>query len=327
MKTKVLVSTAIVFSICCSTAMAQWPHNTYANDTGWEVEFGTRILDRPGTENNISLVTTVPTNVTVFTGNDASKLGTAAGADFRFLKRTCYEGSWELRGFYNQWDNFQSRTGNLRAPLFTPPLLPAQSRPDRFDYFYESRLFSLELNYKKSIKPGVTWMCGPRYVSLEENVNIDSNFITPLVPAFAFNLASITTTENVMPGIGIGLEFRRPIVRELFFIGSIKGTALANFVSTNTTTTGTVIGGPPVSATIFDDSTTEFAGIGELSARLHYDISPGTISMYAGYEAMWLDGVALAPGQLLTTVAPPAFLNNKTTAFAHGLALGALIRY
>ena len=307
--------------------MAQWPHNTYGNKNPWEIEIGTRILDRPTDVQNINLVTTVPTNVVVFTGEDATDLDVSTGVDFRFLKRTCYDGSWEVRGFFNQWENFESRVGNLRTPFFTPAILPFGSNPDQFDYLYESNLFSLELNYKKALHPGFTVTMGPRWVSLEEQVNINSNFVNPFIAGFAFDLDTVTQVDNQMPGLGIGMEIRRPVLRQLFFVGAVKGAVLANFISTSTITQGTVLGGNTVSTTIFDDSRTNLAGIGEISARLHYDIAPGNVSCYCGYEAMWLDGVGVAPGQLLAAFSTPVQIDATTTVFIHGLSLGMLIRY
>ncbi len=333
MKSKMLATLAIAMMICCGTAQAQWPNNTYGNPIGWEVEVGTRLMERPGTDNAFPLVTLEPTLVTAFDGEDASDLDFSAGVDFRFLKSTDYGTAWEIRGFFNNWDNFESRFGTLSAPAFTPAALPAGSFPSTFDYLYESELFSLELNYRTSIRPGITAYIGPRFAYLNEDVVIDSTFNSPPIPpaVFQFDLESITRTTNRLPGLGIGLEFRRPLLRDLFFVGNIRGAVLANFASTRTETNGTpVVGGaagPTVNALIFEDTATNVAGIGEVGGRLHWDIAPGTVSLYAGYEAIWLDGVGLGPTQLLESVSPPVSLNTSTTAVSHGLVFGSLIRF
>lgn len=327
MKSKVLAIAATICMLCCGTATAQWPHNTYGNKNQWEVEVGTRILDRPTTDVLFSLVSVVPTNVPVFNTQDAADLDTSAGADFRFLKRTCYDGAWEVRGTVDSWDNFESRSGVLSSPLFTPVALPGGSRLIQFDYEYSSTVFSLELNCKRAVRPGLTFLIGPRYVDMSEQIDINSTFDNPGIPGFLLNLDTVTEADNHMPGLGFGLELRRPLTRQIFFVGAVKGAILANFASTSTVTTSTLIGGLPVATTVFDDSGTHAAGIGEINARLHYDIAPGTVSAYCGYEAIWMDGVAVAPAQLLETVAPPISLNTSTTTFAHGLACGLMFRY
>ncbi len=309
--------------------MAQWPQYTYGDQNIWEVEVGTRILDRPtkGSSEDIILVTEVPTNATVFNGRDATDLDASAGVDFRLMKPSGYDGSWEVRGFFNQWDNFETRTGNLRTPFFTPAVLPVGSRPDTFDYGYDSDLFSLEFNFKKAVQPGLWLSCGPRYVSLRESIDVDANYINPFLPGFAFNLGTTNETRNYMPGFGIGLECRRPIIRDIFFVGGIKGSLLANFASTSTVSTGTLFLGNSISTTLFEDSLTHAAGLLELNARFHYDISPGNVSLYAGYEAFWMDGVAVAPAQLLQAFSPQSELSTSNTTFVHGLALGMMIRF
>ncbi|MGI9516630.1 MAG: hypothetical protein ACR2NP_06285 [Pirellulaceae bacterium] len=327
MKTKVVFSSAILLLFCCATVSAQWPHYTYANNTGWEVELGARIMDRPGRagQQQLNLVTMVPTNQVVFTASDATDLDASMGAEFRFLRTECYDRQWEVRGYFNSWENVEYRSGNLRAPVFTPTFagLPAQIRPSRFDYSYESDLFNIELMCKKSIAAGLTCMIGPRFVNLDEESVLDTDFITPLDNTFLLNIRSRTRTRNRMPGLGFGLECRRPLARELFFVGSIRGAILANFAKTDTITTINNV----ANVTVFDDSRTNAAGIGELSGRFHYDIAPGTVSGYLGYEAMWLDGVTLSPGQLLANVGPGPVEMTFNTAFIHGLVFGCMIRW
>jgi hypothetical protein len=328
-KSKVLATAAIISLLCCGNAKAQWPLQTYGNQNRWEVEVGTRLLDRPTKANtqDIVLVTEAPTNVTVFTGKDASDLDISPGVDFRFLKQTNYDTSWEVRGFFNDWDNYELRTGNLRTPFFSPDFLPFGSRPDRFEYSNDSDVFSLELTCKKAVHPGLMVMCGPRYVSVREQVLADINYINANLPGFQFGLGFDNQTNNYMPGWVFGLEVRRPLIRDIFFSGGAKGTILANFVSTETVSTGTVIGGTPVSTLLFEDSTSHAAGILELNARLHYDISPGHVSLYAGYEAFWLDGVAVSPIQVYEALGEAPELNTSTTTFVHGLSLGLMCRF
>ncbi|MDG2013227.1 MAG: hypothetical protein P8J33_06960 [Pirellulaceae bacterium] len=328
MKSKLMATAAFLCLLCCSTATAQWPLQTYGVQSEWEVEVGARILDRPSNDDtaDLALVTVDPTNVTVFTGADAVDLNASIGADFRFMRKTNYDFSWEVRGFFNGWDNFESRSGNLRSEAFTPEFLPEFSNPEQFDYGYDSQLFSIELTCKKAIRPGCNFLIGPRFVDFDETVSVDSTFVNPFIPNFAFQLDTANRTRNAMAGILLGLEIRRPLTRDIFFSGGVKGSLLSNFSSTETTSTGTVVGGIPIQSTIFEDSKNAAAGIYEITARLHYDISPGNVSCYAGYEAFWMDAVAIAPTQLFEAFDPPSQLNTSNTTFVHGISFGLMVR-
>lgn len=329
MKSKLMATAAFICLLCCSTATAQWPLQTYGVQNEWEVEVGARILDRPSNNDaaGLSLVTIEPTNVTVFSGADAVDLNSSIGADFRFMRKTNYDFSWEVRGFFNRWDNFESRSGDLRSPLFTPEILPEFSNPNQFDYAYDSQLFSIELTCKKAIRPGCNFLIGPRYVDFDETVTVDSTFVNRFIPNFAVDLSTFNRTHNSMPGILFGLEIRRPLTRDIFFSGGVKGSLLANFSSTDTTTDSSIVGSPAVvQSTIFEDSKSAAAGLYELTARLHYDIAPGNVSCYAGYDAFWLDAVAIAPTQIREAFGPPAQLNTNNTTFVHGLSFGLMVR-
>lgn len=326
MKSKMLAIAVIISLLSCGSVTAQWPQNTYGNQGRWEVEVGARLLDRPTTDIQFSLVTVNPTNVTVFDAGDAADLDVSAGAEIRFSKNTSSDSGWEIRGTVNRWDNFESRTGDLSSPLFTPAILPIGTDLTNFDYGYESNLFSLELNYKRTVRPGVTFMIGPRYVDLTERIEVDTQFNNPMIPGFLLDIDTVTEADNRMPGLGFGVDLRRPISRDLFFVGTVRGAILANFTSTTTTAETTLAGLPPALATVFTDRQTDLAGIGEVSGRFHYDIAPGTVSVYTGYEAQWLDGVALAPAQLFAAGTNPV-LTTSNTSFAHGLVFGMMVRF
>lgn len=328
MKAKILVAATIMLLTCCSAVQAQWPLQTYGNRPGYEVELGGRIIDRPGTERNIPLVTDRLTLQTLFNAEQASDLQVSAGFDFRFAKMTCYDMTWEVRGYFQQWDAQETLAGDLVASAFTPTGLPQNTTFTAFDYNYDSDLASVELNFKRAVRPGLTLMIGPRFMRLNETVVIDTNFTNPVVPDF-LQLQTRAETKNPLKGVGIAAEFRRPLVRDLFFIGAIRGAIFHNAASSNITVDQTLFGLPATRTTLIDDRETRAAGLGEITARLHYDVIPGNVSLYGGYEAMWLDGVALAPAQILAANTPPMppFVNTQTTVFAHGVSFGGMIRY
>lgn len=326
-KAKVVVASAMLFLSCCSAVRAQWPAQTYGTRPGWEMEMGTRVLDRPGTMLNIPLVSDAVTRETLFNAEQATDLQVSAGVDLRFQKTTDYDMSWEVRGYFNQWDQSESRIGVLDAMSFTPVGLPQNTQLTQFAYDYESEMFNVELNFKRAVRPGLTLMAGPRFMSLDETAAVNANFFNPLVGDF-LQIRTLAETRNPLKGLGIGAEFRQPLCRDMFFIGSVRGAVFHNAASSRVTAAQTLFGAPGTTTTFIDDTETKAAGIGELSARIHYDVIPGSVSLFGGYEAMWLDGVAVAPAQILSVSTPALpFVNTQNTIFAHGLSVGGMVRY
>ena len=64
--------------------------------------------------------------------------------------------------------------------------------------------------------------------------------------------------------------------------------------------------------------------LGEVGGRVHFDIVPGNVSVFAGYEATWLDQVGLAPAQFLAGLGSVTVSN---TPFIHGIVFGGQVRF
>lgn len=327
MTTKVLAGWAILFLFCCNPAWAQWPTQTYARQTyQWDV--GARILDRPGTIQTLPLVINPVTLQTVFDTEQASDLDVSGGAEFRVQRVGNYDSTWEVRGFFDSWKTAHTFTGPLESFVFTPPGVPTGTELDQFDYDYKSSLFSVALNFKRACHPGCTLFMGPRYLNMDETVDVDAIFSVPGVPIPLTSDTRSHTTNNMI-GINFGCQLQRPISRDLFIDAWLRAALMYNHSKT-LVSNQTLFGGNPVSSlTLLDDNKGGAAGIGEVSIRLHYDVSPGHCSIYAGYEAMWLDGGALAPAQILEILGPPGPRRVETgnTIFAHGLVLGGMFRF
>ena len=76
-------------------------------------------------------------------------------------------------------------------------------------------------------------------------------------------------------------------------------------------------------------STNHAAFLGEIDLQCKYQVTKGLV-LKAGYEAMWLQGVAFAPGQIPETqsrIAPPINVqalgvNCNSGVFYHGATAG-----
>ena len=71
-----------------------------------------------------------------------------------------------------------------------------------------------------------------------------------------------------------------------------------------------------------DQSTEAF--LGEVGGKVHFDLIPNCLSAYAGYEATWIDGIALAPANV-GNLGPAVITQN--TSFWHAITFGAHMNY
>lgn len=326
MKIRVFVASALLMITACSAVNGQWPARTFSDRNVWEFEMSGRVFTRPGTNNVIPLVNDNITFVNYFDAERATDLNTSAGPEFRIQRMNDYEGGWEVRGWMHAFDSTARINGELRSVAFTPPNLPTNSLLTRFDYDYESDLASIEVNFKRYIAPGLSVMIGPRYVRMNEETTIDTNFTNPLVADF-LQIETRSSARNPLKGVGIGIEYRQPIARELFFVGVARGGIFHNATNVQVVSQATTLGTLGPRQILLNGRDTVTAGVGELSGRFHYDIVPGNVSAFVGYDALWLDGVAIAPRQILSAVGPLPREIETNTIFMHGVNLGVTCRF
>ncbi len=326
MNIRAFVASALLIFTACSAATGQWPAHTFSDRNVVEFEMGGRILTRPGTDNVIPIVNDNITFVNYFDAERATDLNTSAGPEFRMQRMNDYDCGWEVRGWMQDFDTSARISGELQSVAFTPPNLPIDSLLTRFDYDYESELASIEVNFKRYIAPGLAVMIGPRYVRMNEDTSIFTNFTNPLVADF-LQIRTRSSARNPMKGLGLGIEYRQPIVRELFFVATARGGVFHNATDVEVTAVPTTLGATGPQQVLLNGRDTVTAGIGELTGKLHYDIVPGNVSAYLGYDALWLDGVATAPRQILSAVGAEPRNIETNTIFMHGVNFGLTCRF
>ena len=175
---------------------------------------------------------------------------------------------------------------------------------------------------------GVTFLFGPRFFYMNENVQVDATVPDGFLPGIDSVVQVQSKTKNPLIGAQIGVEFRKPIGRDMVALGFIKGALMGNAARANVVTS-TIVGTALLNrTTLLDERSTHLAGIVEVGGRLHYDIVPGNISAYAGYEATWFDGAVTATAQILEVAANPTAptLIHNNTPFFGGLVFGLTAR-
>ena len=306
-----LFTIAVFASACVQSALAQWPTD-FVDDSDFYVELGAKFLNRPGDDLGLPLLSDSVTNEVFISSGEITDLGTNAGAEVRFGKRGRHGRRWEIRTTVANWDAQNSVAGaNL-----TSPLTPGFS-PDSVETDYDSRLFSVELSFKRSVRPGVVLFAGPRFISLREDFEFTSESFVPAPPFGLFEVDTFNSieTRNNLYGFQVGGEFNLPVSRSFYINSFIRAGGFSNptrFRSVASTT---------VAAEVQNELTKNTGSfVGEVGGRVLFDIVPGCVSTHIGYEATWLDGIALAPTQFNTNTTGEVVTAN--TPFFQGITFG-----
>ena len=291
------------------------------NDLRYSIEFGAKAYDRPGDDTGIPLITDAITNSVLFDSNEATDLGAAGGAEVKFNFTNRHGTEWEFRTIIARWDqDFLIEGANLESPFF--PTGPAA--PTAVNYEYESDYFSFELMRRRAVAPGVTLMFGPRIVSTRDMVSQSGSLTAD--PGDGTPPVTVTETQtfeatNILLGLQGGIELNMPIGQSMYINSFAR---LGGFTNPTEVNIGTVndFTGVATSGRLSKQTGTALLEVG---GRLYVDIFPNALSAYVGYEATWIDGIALAPAQIITTGIQEVQTGN--TPFFNAATLGLRFTY
>lgn len=312
-----LIFTATVFALLLGlssvqSAKAQWPSSTH-RDLRMSVEFGGKAYNRPGVESNLPVVSDSITGMTLFSQGEATDLGATLGGELKLNFVNGRDREIEVRTMLANWDESASFAGtNLASSFF-----PVGTIPNTFDYNYESDFFSIEVNRRRAIMPGVTVLAGPRFVSTSDSIETVSTLPVGITNVSQTNFFEAT---NSLIGLQGGLELNFPVTDFIYFNSYIRaggyynpvevGSSSFNDFTLASTSNGTTGG-------------TE-AFLGEVGGRLSLDLLPNCVSGYVGYEATWIDGIALIPANVNLV---GGTIDTNNTAFFEAVTFGVQILY
>lgn len=310
---KIIVSTFIAFgyvaAISGGFAQAQ-VHGSFNRTTSSYIEVTGKVLQRPGGGTNFAVAVDPITEQPLLTSTDIMDLGGGTGVEAIAGWQNRRGGNMELR---TSLGNVQNNKSSITAPSgaqVTSPLFPQSV--DSVGYDYTSNYFSIELCRRCNVKPGCTWIIGPRFISLKEEFNFSTETDAGFFLARSNNKF---TTSNSLIGGQIGLEVSKPAFQNLYWTGFFRTGIYGNPVaSKRTATTGGV-------DQLTFKSTKEIGSfVGECGLTVSYQIVPNVCSTFVGYEANWIDGIALAPTQALSVGEANVVTNN--TVFWHAINFG-----
>jgi hypothetical protein len=173
----------------------------------------------------------------------------------------------------------------MRAPGF----LQTQDHPyQAMAWDYATKLYNAEFNVRWNPYSRVTMLAGFRWIELNENLQ------GSLEPTEGFPPFWNTSTNNNLYGFQIGADGK--IWERGRF--SIEGLVKAGIYDNNAEESTGVSIFKIVRPT--STSTNHAAFVGETGLQCKYQVTKRLV-LKAGYEALWFEGVALAPGQIQQT--------------------------
>ncbi len=301
----------------------------------WTASADCIILDRIGSVNQ-TLVETVPHSVPsyllpfvrgteVFNANDFQQ-GFSAGPSVSLIRHG--DDGYDLVLSYFQidgWNDYRSIGPTpeywliMRAP---GGFLQTQDHKytQMMAWDYASRLYNAELNVRWNPCDRITMLAGFRWLDLWENLQgtLPPQRVPPFEPPFWD-----TTTRNNLYGFQIGADGKL-FERGRFSIdGLVKAGIFDNHADESTEVS--------IYRIPHDESasTDHAAFLGEIDLQCKYQVTE-RLSLKLAYEVMWLQGVALAPGQIVETeshIIPPVGVralgvNCNSGVFYHGATAG-----
>jgi hypothetical protein len=210
---------------------------------------------------------------------------------------------------------------------------------------YSTELYNAELNVRNKFSNRITLLAGFRWLQLNENLqgtipppdrildtwksNPNNNLFDvarienqPGIPAPAYPPFWDTSTRNNLYGLQIGADWKLLELKHFSVNGLLKVGGYWNHASESTGVSIEKVVHP--SGASIDHA----AFVGEAGLQCKYKVTSG-ITLKLGYEALWLAGVALAPGQIqetYNTFAPVSVtalgVNSGSNVFFHGATVG-----
>jgi hypothetical protein len=284
---------------------------------------------KPGSDNFGNLFTAQGTEA--LNGDDFQQ-GFSAGPRIDLIRHGDSGYDWELSYFQiDGWNSNQTVVPNsasdcllMRTPgrWLEPAKTPGgwigwiqtnQSATQAMAWDYASRLYNAEFNVRWDPSPRVTMLAGFRWVNLSESL---VGALSPPTISWEPPFWNTRTTNNLY-GFQIGADGKL-FERGRFSINvPIKAGIFDN--NAEATTAVSVIAKQVTSGSA---STNHAAFVGETGLRCTYQLTDALL-LRAGYEVIWIDGVALAPGQIQDSYTTTDNLHNTVQVFGVNCNSGA----
>jgi len=231
--------------------------------------------------------------------------------------------------------NDQNGVGNLYSPFSgfgDPAGIVGVDYNDFASIRLTSRMNNGEINLRRRLlmRPGYyesSFLVGARYLDITERFNYYTESTTP-GPGITSNEVGIHT-QNQMIGFQIGLLSQFLFQPRCWVDFEMKGGVFQNKTSLDRDYTVSTAGAP--ANTYFGhDSRNGTSFVGDLSLQFNYQFARHW-TFVAGYNVMWVTGVAIAPRNFNSDTAiltlGPTIVDNSGTITYHGPNFGIVATF
>ncbi len=189
---------------------------------------------------------------------------------------------------------------------------------------YHSFMQSGELNFRHFVTPELSIMAGFRYVNWHENLGVAFDPVNPFA-GVTFPPGAISQnfhTNNNLYGLQIGGDWKTAVTDKFGLeIGGKAGVFGAQ------TEVGADLTAPGFDTLATNAASTRASFVGEFGLMGTYKLTDW-LKIRAGYQVMWLEGLALAPAQVdAVNFIGASSINNRGGVFLHGAVVGIDYRW
>jgi hypothetical protein len=250
-------------------------------------------------------------------------LGTSAGWDISLMRRHVLGTEWGVEGVYFAVDSWDAARGVVNSPAgavvqFQTPLGNTAFPADVSGY-YGSALHNVEMNLRRDLGCWGQFLVGFRYMDLRENgLTIVQDILDDPVNHATYGIEA----RNHLAGFQIGVDGHLWSRGRFTVDGLLKAGIYDNDASNGVLITEDV--GPGYASAAHDNHT---AFVGDLALTGVYDLND-CWSVRAGYQLLWMEGVALASDQVAASdpSGGTASVATNGSPFYHGAFVGLEFR-
>ncbi len=218
-----------------------------------------------------------------------------------------------------QWTKSSSLMGNNNLTIAGPvaTVLNDFALADFVNADYESEMQNVEASYKEMLYH-FTVLMGFRYIKLDEQYTLASTDFNSGTSNYIIQTRNDLYGGQV--GMGVGWDLWK-IHFDVFGKGGIYGNPSRQAQQLRDNSNTTIIRD-------FDSKSNTIALVAEISANGTLELTDWLL-LRGGYQAIWIDGVALAPGQidLSNNASSGRVVRNGATIVVHGVNVGAEIHW
>jgi hypothetical protein len=278
----------------------------------WTASADFIILDRVGGANQTLVRGTIPrVGTNDLLDGDDFRQGMHGGPRLGLIRHGDLGYDLELLYFQiDGWSNSRTVYPNGQILSFDLPDFTALSTTDPIRFDYASKLYNAEFNVRWNPLCRVTVLAGFRWLELRENLEGAG---VPSTLEYFWN----TNTKNNLYGFQIGAD------ADLWERGCFSIDGLAKFgIFGNHAEQSSALSTVQQSG-IGSAATNHTSFLGEIALQCKCQVTQ-SLTLRAGYGAMWLQGIALAPGQIQEDYFNHDLfgINANNGVFYHGAVAG-----